>query len=48
MPAMPDQREFPLIMEENVYTPMCGCDGVTYGNVCVTASAGVSIDYERK
>ncbi|GAB4282800.1 MAG: hypothetical protein Kow0092_37780 [Deferrisomatales bacterium] len=28
---------------EKVYRPVCGCDGVTYGNPCLAARAGASI-----
>lgn len=28
------------------YTPVCGCDGITYSNLCKMQCAGVTLEHE--
>lgn len=31
-----------------IYAPVCGCDGVTYGNACAAHAACVAVDFEGR
>lgn len=40
-------RPVPQACKE-IYDPVCGCNGKTYGNACFAAMAGAQIDHEGK